>query len=115
MEGIGHEAIGPNRNAELSTRFCEPIAIGCIVPRLEENPFTAIAPLSHLMWRMRNDDAGDARHGETLTRAERKGKHGRVTVNPPSCISSGGAASRSHKKQAAVCVSGRRCRPFPNA
>ena len=34
--GLGHEARGPNRNAELSTRFCEPIAIEPTVPRLEE-------------------------------------------------------------------------------
>ena len=69
MDVIGHEAIGPNRNAELSTQFCEPIAIELIVPRLEENTFTAIAPLSHVIGRVGNDDAGDARHGETLTRA----------------------------------------------
>jgi hypothetical protein len=56
MDVIGHEAIGPNRNAELSTRFCEPIAIDFIVPHLEENPFTAIAPLSYVMWRVRNHD-----------------------------------------------------------
>ena len=70
MDVIGHEAIVPNRNAELSTRFCEPIAIEFIIPRLEENMLTAIAPLSHVMWRVRNDDAGDACHGETLTQLE---------------------------------------------
>jgi hypothetical protein len=70
MDVIGHQAIGLNRNAELSARFREPIAIEFIVPRLEENPFTAIAPLSHMMWRVRNDDAGDACHGKTLTSNE---------------------------------------------
>jgi alpha-galactosidase len=32
------------------------------------------------MWRVRNDDAGDACQGGTLTRADQNGKHGRVTV-----------------------------------
>jgi hypothetical protein len=65
MDVIGHEAITPNRNAEYSTRFCEPIAVEFIAPRFEENTFTAIAPLSHVMWHVRNDDAGNACHGET--------------------------------------------------
>jgi len=40
-----------------------------MAPRLKENTFPAITPLSYVMWRVRNDDAGDACHGETLTRA----------------------------------------------
>jgi hypothetical protein len=71
MDVIGHEAMGPNRNAELSAQFCEPIAIDLIVPRLEGNTFTAITPLNHVIWRVRTSDAGDAYHGETLRALDR--------------------------------------------
>jgi len=62
VDVIGHQAIGPDRNAELSARFREPIAIEFIVPRLEENASTKISPLSHVMWRVRDDDSGNACH-----------------------------------------------------
>jgi len=82
MHVVGHQAIGPDLDAEFGAGRGEPIAIEGVVLVAEENALAAVASLRDMMRRAGKDDAGDARHACGDTGARAKCKDGRVTVIP---------------------------------
>ena len=68
MDVVGHQAIGPDLDAEATAGFGEPIAIERIVAVLEKDALAPVAALGHMMRQAGDDDAGDAGHGRRLAR-----------------------------------------------
>ena len=60
---VGHQAIGPHRNARLAAARGEEIAVERIIAVLEEHLLTPIAALRDMMRQTGHDDAGKAGHG----------------------------------------------------
>ena len=66
VDVIGHEAPGPDLDARPLRLFGQQVAIDLLIPVLEEDRLTPIAPLGHVVRKTRNDDAGEASHTHNL-------------------------------------------------
>ena len=69
VDVIGHQAIGPDGDAEPQAGFGEPVPVERVIVRPEEQRLVAIGALRDMMGSAGNDDAGDAGHGAGATRA----------------------------------------------
>ena len=67
VDMIGHQAIGPNRDARLARLFGQEIAVDLVIAILEEDRFTPIPPLSDMVREAGDDRAGEARHSGNVT------------------------------------------------
>lgn len=66
MHMIWHQAVGPHFDACLSQLFGEKIAINLLIAIIEKDGLAPVAALGDVMGAIRDDDAGDTRHCESL-------------------------------------------------
>src|SRR5712691_11449449 len=64
VDVLGHQAIGPDRDAVLAALARHEIAIELVVAVAKEHPLAPVAALRHMMGQAGDDEAGDAGHGE---------------------------------------------------
>src|SRR5207302_442276 len=57
---VGHEAIGPHRDAGRSATLGQDVAEERVVALLEEHPLAAVTPLRHMVREAGNNDAAKA-------------------------------------------------------
>jgi hypothetical protein len=70
MHVVGHEAIGPHRDARLAVALGQEIAVEGVVAVREEHALTPIALPRDMMRQAGNDDAAEAGHEMTLQKRE---------------------------------------------
>jgi hypothetical protein len=66
---IGHQAIGPHRNAGFSCLLGQQVEIDFVVAVLKEDSLAPVAPLSDMMRQPRDHDASESSHMRTIALA----------------------------------------------
>lgn len=70
---VGHQTPGPDGDRMSAHLLGQHVAVDVLVAVLEKDRLAPVAPRGHMMRKAGNDDAGEARHGGDIARAEQKG------------------------------------------